>query len=361
MEQRYVLKLSIQNFEAIQQALITFYPGITVITGPNASGKTSILRALGVMLRNDSKAKHRIKHGEDQLVVGLKTPESEKIVFQCSKSSREFIIGASEYSTPGQGSKTLLELYPELPFTIDDKKLLCLLREGEALFPFGRSASAMYKLFERFMAVSDSESVFRRFRADKTELKKQEELTLYKIDLLTTKIDYLEQYLAYLEQQTFDQRALQLELAASQCQTLQEEYQKAERLSSVTDLVSWGYRIFPVSFPLMLQQDFQFAQSAYVFLALSSFSIRVFPLVSQPVQDAVVQGQQYEAVLSDLDFSLQSFECVDVYSKDFQFLCELQQELTHLLSQEQDLQQRLKCLTEKFQSVEVCPMCQRPL
>ncbi|MGD8785353.1 MAG: AAA family ATPase, partial [Thioalkalispiraceae bacterium] len=56
--------LNIQNLRNIAQATLTFSPGLNLIVGPNASGKTSLLEAISLICQGRSFRTPRI----DQLI-----------------------------------------------------------------------------------------------------------------------------------------------------------------------------------------------------------------------------------------------------------------------------------------------------
>src|SRR5271170_7462594 len=66
-------RLQVSDFRCLQSAELEFDPHFTLISGPNASGKTSLLEAIYVLGRGRSFRTRRleqlIRHGTEQFVV----------------------------------------------------------------------------------------------------------------------------------------------------------------------------------------------------------------------------------------------------------------------------------------------------
>src|ERR1700722_1655366 len=66
-------RVQVTDFRCLQSAALELDPRFTLISGPNASGKTSLLEALYVLGRGRSfrtrRLEHLIRHGADQFVV----------------------------------------------------------------------------------------------------------------------------------------------------------------------------------------------------------------------------------------------------------------------------------------------------
>src|ERR1700690_1005960 len=66
-------ELALENLRCIQRAEVAPAPGINLIFGPNASGKTSLLESIFLLGRGRSfrtrNSERLIRHGRDRLVV----------------------------------------------------------------------------------------------------------------------------------------------------------------------------------------------------------------------------------------------------------------------------------------------------
>jgi len=89
-----LVQIDIQNLRNIGQAQITFSPGLNLIIGPNASGKTSLLEAISLVCQGRSFRTPRIdqlvKHGEKKMlaVARLKIGNENQIVGLCREAKK---------------------------------------------------------------------------------------------------------------------------------------------------------------------------------------------------------------------------------------------------------------------------------
>ncbi len=62
--------VTIKKFAIINEMIIDFYPGLTVITGETGSGKSIILQAINTLVQGNTR-KSILKSGATQAVVDL--------------------------------------------------------------------------------------------------------------------------------------------------------------------------------------------------------------------------------------------------------------------------------------------------
>ena len=123
-------RVQVTDFRCLQSAALELDPRFTLISGPNASGKTSLLEAIYVLGRGRSfrtrRLEHLIRHGTEQFVVfgEVETPERRIPlgVEGTSKGVRARIAGAKAAS--------LAELALMLPVQIIDPEVHRLIEEG---------------------------------------------------------------------------------------------------------------------------------------------------------------------------------------------------------------------------------------
>src|SRR6202167_5503441 len=76
-------ELALENLRCIQRAELVLAPGINLIRGPNASGKTSLLESIFLLGRGRSfrtrNSERLIRHGRDRLVVFGRTGENTSV------------------------------------------------------------------------------------------------------------------------------------------------------------------------------------------------------------------------------------------------------------------------------------------
>lgn len=157
------MKVVIDNFQAISHAELEFPVGITTITGPNSSGKSSVLRALDFFTTNSGKKRH-IKHGEKSLSVAI---EHDGTVFSWRKTKSSGAFSRNDQTVEKIGSKTPHEFFDDFPLELDERgNTLQMSGEWEILFPFDRSDSELFTLFENVFNISDSSVILSTIKSD---------------------------------------------------------------------------------------------------------------------------------------------------------------------------------------------------
>lgn len=173
------MKIKLKNFQAFRSAEFEFGPGFTLITGPTDNGKTAVFRALWTLLTNSSDAVGFIngpalQEKEDaELVVTIKDDDIPTIEFHRSKSKAWYIIDGKKYSKLARSN--IFDVYPELhkKFMYDStdfRKCLNFQTEDQLAFPFDRSDTEMFKLFEKIFNVSDTRAVIDTIRKEEDEV-----------------------------------------------------------------------------------------------------------------------------------------------------------------------------------------------
>ena len=78
----YLKQLALQNFRSYTKAQFTFHPQVTIIVGPNASGKSNLVEAIGMISFGKSfrtgKEKHVITFGEVVTHIKAETSENDE-------------------------------------------------------------------------------------------------------------------------------------------------------------------------------------------------------------------------------------------------------------------------------------------
>jgi DNA replication and repair protein RecF len=123
-------RLQVTDFRCLQSAVLDLDPRFTLISGPNASGKTSLLEAIYVLGRGRSfrtrRLEHLIRHGSPQFVIFGEVETAERQVPLGVEGSpagvRARIAGAKAAS--------LAELALMLPVQIIDPEVHRLIEEG---------------------------------------------------------------------------------------------------------------------------------------------------------------------------------------------------------------------------------------
>jgi DNA replication and repair protein RecF len=123
-------RVQVTDFRCLQSAVLDLDPQFTLISGPNASGKTSLLEALYVLGRGRSfrtrRLEHLIRHGAQQFIVfgEVETPDRRiPLGVEGSASGVRARIG-------GARADSLAELALALPVQIIDPEVHHLIEEG---------------------------------------------------------------------------------------------------------------------------------------------------------------------------------------------------------------------------------------
>ena len=165
------LQLHLENFQAISDMDLAFDEGINIIAGQSNSSKTSILRAIEVLLRNQSGSADFIKYGEKECLVNMKYLGND-ITWSRTKKDIVYEINGEKYLKVG--NTDLFHLLERNGFVIDPQDELSNLEDEWTLpFPFYKSSSELFKLFENIFSVSDSAKILKAMKEDEDSCKKQ--------------------------------------------------------------------------------------------------------------------------------------------------------------------------------------------
>ncbi len=123
-------RVQVTDFRCLQSAALDLDPRFTLISGPNASGKTSLLEAIYVLGRGRSfrtrRLEHLIRHGSEQFVVFGEIESADRRIpvgVEGSASGVHARIG-------GAKALSLAELAVALPVQIIDPEIHRLIEEG---------------------------------------------------------------------------------------------------------------------------------------------------------------------------------------------------------------------------------------
>lgn len=127
-----LLSLEIDNFRNLQRLALPCSPGLNLITGPNASGKTSLLEALYFLGRARSfrtrQVRELIRHGESafRLVAALgEGPDGRRVMVGIQRSVQELTIRID-----GEAAGSLAQLVRQAPVLLLTANSHRLLEEG---------------------------------------------------------------------------------------------------------------------------------------------------------------------------------------------------------------------------------------
>jgi DNA replication and repair protein RecF len=123
-------RLQVTDFRCLQSAELDLDPHFTLISGPNASGKTSVLEAIYVLGRGRSfrtrRLEHLIRHGAERFVVFGEVDTVNRRVPMGVEGTRTGIRAKIDGDKPS----SLAELALQLPVQIIDPEVHRLIEEG---------------------------------------------------------------------------------------------------------------------------------------------------------------------------------------------------------------------------------------
>ena len=96
-----MIKVRIQNFQSIEDAEVEI-DGFTVITGPNNSGKSAVMRAIRGVFTN-APAGPLVRHGAKNLSVGIAFPDGTDLLWEKGGKVNRYTLNGKELNGVGRG------------------------------------------------------------------------------------------------------------------------------------------------------------------------------------------------------------------------------------------------------------------
>lgn len=165
------IALAIKDFQILENVRFDFKPGLNVITGPSGSGKTAVLRALRCLVLNPKGSQRYIREGQSQAVVAIKFGDAPAVTWYRTKTSTSYKVGSEVFIKAGKTKAD--RLTPDFPLVIEEStnRVLSLTGEWDHLFPFDKSPSEMFTLFEDLFQVESAEVILDLMKADEVAKK----------------------------------------------------------------------------------------------------------------------------------------------------------------------------------------------
>ena len=203
---------------------------LTVIIGPNASGKSALLRAFRTLVLNSGHSKSYIRKGDSKAIVAFKADDGPVIAWERSKAGVVYTVGNQQFSKVGRSR--LSDFIPDSGLIVDDQgSILQLHDEWSVLFPFGLSPASTFKLFEKLLKIAESAVIMDTIRKDSQQITNTR-------NELEEKKDHLEQSTATIEEVLSDVDFALIEKSKTQVahwdkylQELEVDFKAAERLT----------------------------------------------------------------------------------------------------------------------------------
>jgi len=239
------MKVRVQNFQSLKDVTLDIN-GLTVVTGPNNSGKTALMRAIRGVFEN-SPSGPLVRHGQKQLTVDLEFEDGQTVTWEKGPKVNAYTINGYKLETVGRGVPEELNdlgvkpiqagntvIWPQIAKQFQGT--LFLVNEtgavlGEALSDVekvGRLNNALR------LAEKDKRSVTSELKVREQDLVKQEEaLQVYKgFDTLESMFEGLELLQLKLQKiQTTITQVQDLQDKYNSCKQVVEQYKDLEGLT----------------------------------------------------------------------------------------------------------------------------------
>lgn len=226
------MKIKLKNYQSIKSGEIDIDPGLTLITGPTDNGKTSIFRGLLALLTNPAEAAmhinnvHKAERNENaELSITITDKDIPKIEFHRTPSKAWYMIDGKKYSKLLRNN--IFDIYPDLNKKFvydpnDSRIVLNFQTENHLAFPFDKSDTEMFRLFERIFSISDTRMVI-------DTLKKEGAETDFKLEQNQTEKATLEQKIENLKQSI---SGINKELLLNYAEQFKSKYAETQNLLS---------------------------------------------------------------------------------------------------------------------------------
>jgi len=363
------MKLTITNFQSISHAVLEYNTGITAIVGCSNSGKTATVRALYSLLRNPPEAKSFIKTGEDRAEVEL---EMEGLIVRWIRTPKESSYEINGVLYQKVGRTDLFELLPNNGFYMDDdNNILNIQDEWSSMFPFDRTDSQVYKLFEDIFAVGEGDStvVMKKIKDDESEAKR-------KIAEINSKLTSNRVRLEKIESFLNSHDVSELSVMRGNLQKLLTEYEQLD--NDCNFLMGYLRSISNISKVRKIDFDFTLIDNYLRMyedteLLIKSMDIINKNLVSEEFNFSIINS--YLQLNEDVKklVTINKFLSVDTVKKpklDFEMvysylelvedcgsLTRILKELKDLSEEEKNIQDNLLRLKGELNSMGTCPLC----
>jgi len=226
------MKVQICNFQSLTKADLEFVPGLNLIVGESNSGKTAILRAILAAVLNQGAAKHFIQFGKKSASVTIEIG-SVALKWIRRKDTVDYQVtqkgGVEEHKKAGRD--TAFSFVPGLPFFEDRGSIVNISGEWDTMFPFDRTPSELFKLFESMIQIGDSKKAFDIFKADEGEIKAEIVECEQQISINDEKVSVYRDALSRVDVGDLERVVTELEEVFASYKVIKERY------ASVTDLV----------------------------------------------------------------------------------------------------------------------------
>ena len=170
VDKERTLKLHLKNFQAFEDLDVEFVQGVNTIIGESNSGKTSVLRAIKSLIENGSRTARYIKQYTNETEVNMQY-EGHDITWSRTAKEIKYKIDGQDFLKAG--TTDLFKLQPVNGFVRDPQDELANLEDEWTLpYPYYKTPSELFKVFENIFCVSDSAKVLKGMKESEDEYKR---------------------------------------------------------------------------------------------------------------------------------------------------------------------------------------------
>lgn len=228
------LNIELNNFQSIGEACLTFEPGVNLIVGPSNSGKTAILRAVAAALGNPRRGKYFIKKGTKSAEVTIDF-EGKKISWRRTLTDTTYDIDGELFKKTGRN--TLFDLDSDTGFVRDDAgNVMNIEGEWDLPFPFDRTPSELFKLFENIFCISDSAVILKAYRDEEAAVIKDKVIKGDKLARFKNKVEALEELAKEVDIEGTESKLQEFDIDCKKYKELSEDLIKIQKSEKYTTI-----------------------------------------------------------------------------------------------------------------------------
>ena len=91
-----IQRIELHNFMSHADSVLELADGLTVLVGPNNSGKSAVVEALRTLCNNES-GKYAVRHGERECSVAVVTDDGHRVEWRRNRDSVSYLIDGEEF------------------------------------------------------------------------------------------------------------------------------------------------------------------------------------------------------------------------------------------------------------------------
>jgi len=176
-----------------------------LIVGPNSSGKSAVFRAIKALVLNNSSSARWIKHKMKKATVAIQMDGQPSVAWFKTKTGVTYRVEGEEYTKIGRGN--VFSVCSEFPLYVDEQgSLVNMQGEWDVLFPYNRTPSQVFKLFETVNKVANSAALFQSLREDEVNHNKGIKDGIGDTARLKENIEMMEIFLNEFDEKEFNKR-----------------------------------------------------------------------------------------------------------------------------------------------------------